>query len=237
RGAAAAVIFALSVAAVLLAFRRPPEALRRGRTIAQGLAPLGLAGALAAVFFVLSEAGRMPGQTTRYLLFVLPLLSACLGLLLARFSLRSFPLALALGLAVALFDLSSYALLPSRALRRQLEAGAAADARFVSFLEGRRVTVVLGDYWTVYAVNFLSHERILGVPTSAAADSYRYEERLPAGSSAWALAAWRPDDLGRLARRAGVDGETFEAAPGTYVLVPRDPDTPHEALTRLRGTP
>ncbi|HTS01506.1 MAG TPA: glycosyltransferase, partial [Thermoanaerobaculia bacterium] len=42
RGAAAAALVALNAAAVLLAFRRPPEALRRGRTIARGLAPLGL---------------------------------------------------------------------------------------------------------------------------------------------------------------------------------------------------
>jgi dolichol-phosphate mannosyltransferase len=110
RGAAALALVALNVAAVLLAFRRLPEALRRGRTIAQGLAPLSLAGTLAAAFFVFSEAGRAPGPTARYLLFVLPLLSTCLGLLLARVSLRSFPLALALGLAVTLFDLSSYAL-------------------------------------------------------------------------------------------------------------------------------
>jgi hypothetical protein len=237
RGTAALGLVALNVAAVVFAFRRPPEALRRGRTMAQGLAPLGLAGALAAAFFVLSEAGRTPGPTTRYLLFVLPLLSACLGLLLARLSLRSLPLALALGLAIASFDLSSYSLLPGSALRRRLEASAEADARFVSFLEGRRIASVIGDYWTVYPVNFLSHERVLGVPTIAAADWYRYEERLPAGSSAWALASWWPEELGRLARRAGADGETLEAAPGTYVLVPRGPDTPREALARFRRTP
>jgi len=233
---AALALVALNVAAVLLASRRLPEALRRGRTIAQGLAPLGLTGALASAFFIFSEIDPGPGPTTRHLLFVLPLLTACLGLLLARLSLRSFPLALALGLAVALFDFSSYALLPGRALREQLEAGAASDARFVSFLENRRVTAVLGDYRTVYPVNFLSHERVLGVPTSAAADRYRYEECLPAGSSAWALASRWPDELGLLARRARADGETLEAAPGTYVLLPSDPDAPRVALARLRAT-
>jgi dolichol-phosphate mannosyltransferase len=237
RRAAAVALIALTVAAVFLAFRRPPEALRRGRTIAQGLAPLGLAGVLAAAFFVFSEAGRTPGPTTRYLLFVVPLLAACLGLLLARISLRSFPLALALGLAVALFDLSTYALLPGRTLRRQAEADAAADARFVSFLENHRVGAVVGDYWVVYPLNFLSKERVLGIPVDAPADWYRYEERLPTGPSVWALASWQPDELARLARRAGVDGETLEAAPGTYVFLPRDSDSPREALARLRRTP
>ncbi|MEO8587298.1 MAG: glycosyltransferase [Acidobacteriota bacterium] len=237
RRPAALALVALNVAAVLLAFRRPPEALRRGRTIAQGLLPLGLAGMLAVAFFVFSEAGRTPGPTTRYLLFVLPLLSACLGLLLARVSLRSFPLALALGLGVVLFDLSSYALLPGRALRRHLEAGASADVRFVSFLENHRIGSVVGDYWVVYPINFLSKERTLGIPVDAPADWYRYEARLPAGPSTWALASWRSDELGRLARRTGAAGETLEAAPGTLVVLPRDPDSPHEALARLRRTP
>ncbi|MEO8055928.1 MAG: glycosyltransferase [Acidobacteriota bacterium] len=111
RGAALALV-ALNVAAVLLAFRRSPEALRRGRTIAQGLAPLALAGALAAALFVFSDAARTPGPAARSLLFVFPLLAACLGLLLARISLRSFPLALGIGLAVAAFDLSSASFLP-----------------------------------------------------------------------------------------------------------------------------
>ena len=114
RGPATLALLALNLAAVLLAFRRSPETLRRGRTTAQGLAPLGFAGALAALLFVLSAADRTPGPASRYLLFVYPLLAACLGLLLARISLRSFPLALGVGLAVAAFGLSSYALLPGR---------------------------------------------------------------------------------------------------------------------------
>jgi hypothetical protein len=233
----AIAIVALNVAAVLFAFRRPPEALRRGRTIAQGLAPLGLTGALAAAFFVLSEAGRTPGPTTRYLLFVVPPLTTCAGLLLARLSLRSFSLALAAGLSAAAFNLSTYSLLPTRPRRQELQRYARADAQFVTFLKERGIRAVIGDYWTAYPINFLSHERVLGIPTSAAADWYRYEERLLAGPSAWALASWWPDDLRRLAGRARAEGETLEAAPGIYVLVPREPDTPRDGLARLRRTP
>jgi hypothetical protein len=53
----------------------------------------------------------------------------------------------------------------------------------------------------------------------------------------WALASWGPDDLDLLARRIRADGEPLEAAPGTYVLVPHDPDSPREALARLRWAP
>ena len=235
RTAAALALVALNVAAVLVAFRRPPEALRRGRTIAQGLAPLGLAGMLAAAFFVLSEAGRTPGPTTRYLLFVLPLLCACLGLLLARLSLSSFPLALTLGLAVALFDLSSYSLLPGRALRRHLEAGAAGDARFVAFLGERHVGAVFGDYWVVYPLNFLSKERVRGVPVNPAPDWYDYAGRLPEGSGQWAIASWRSDGRDALAGAAGVPGVAAEPAPGIHVFLPHVPTSPREALARLRA--
>jgi dolichol-phosphate mannosyltransferase len=123
RRPAAIALLTLYLAAVLLAFRRPPEALRRGRTIAQGLAPLGLAGAIAIALFVSSGSGREPGPASRDLLFVFPLLAACLGLLLARISLRSFPLALSLGLAVAAFDVSSSSLPPSRAFSPVQHAG------------------------------------------------------------------------------------------------------------------
>lgn len=108
RRPAARALVALNVAAVLLALRRSPDALRRGRTVAQGLAPLALAGALAAALFVFSAAGGSPGPAAPSLLFVVPFLAACLGLLLARISLRSFLLALGLGLAVAAFGAASY---------------------------------------------------------------------------------------------------------------------------------
>ena len=62
RGAAAAALVALNLVAVLAAFRRPQEALRRGRTIARGLSPLALSGALASVFFV--ALGRRPDAGT-----------------------------------------------------------------------------------------------------------------------------------------------------------------------------
>ncbi len=122
RRPAALALAALYLAAAGLALRPFPEALRRGRTVAQGLAPLGLAGALTLVSCVASGADPGPGPAPRSLLFVFPLLAACLGLLLARISLRSFPLALGLGLAVAAFDVSSYAPRPARGERSGLVA-------------------------------------------------------------------------------------------------------------------
>lgn len=234
QGAAGAAVGALAVASLVFALLPWPEALRRARTVARGLAPLWTAGALAAAFFVFSEAGRTPGPTTRYILFVVPLLAACLGLLFARVWLRAPVLALAAALAVSAFDVSTYGLLPGRARRRELNAAATADARFVTFLEERRVAAVFGDYWITYPLNFLSKERVLGVPVDAATDWYRYEDRLPR-TAPWVLASWWRAEVARLASEAGLPGEAIEAAPGTHVLLPPGAPDASEALRRLRA--
>lgn len=233
QGPAAAAVGALTVAALVLALRPWPETLRRGRTVARGLAPLWGAAVLAALFFVFSEAGRVPGPTARYLLFLVPLFSACVGLLLARISLRSMPLALALALALAAFQASTYQLFPGRARRAHLNAGAAADERFAAFLDAHGIRSVIGDYWTAYPVNFLTGGRVLGIPTDPEADWYRREDRLSSGP--WAFASWWPDQLADLVRRTGVSGATVEAAPGIYVFLPADGGTASEALARLRA--
>ena len=235
QGPAGAVAGALTAAALVLALLPSPEALRRGRTVARGLAPLWGVAALAALFFVFSEAGRVPGPTTRYLLFLVPLFSACIGLLLARISLRSMPLALALALALAAFQASTYQLFPGRARRAHLNAGAAADERFAAFLDARGIRAVIGDYWTAYPVNFLTSGRVLGIPTEFQADWYRREDRLSSGP--WALASWWPWELRDLVRRAGVPGKTLEAAPGVYVFLPAEGVSASEALARLRRAP
>ena len=227
----------MTALSLLLALRPIPEALRRGRTVAQGLAPLGLAGLLAAVFFVFSAAGGAPGPTARYVLFVVPLLLCCLGLLFARLSLRSFPIALTLALCVVVLNVSTYELLPMRPRREAMRRGAEADARIVSFLETRGIRAVFGDYWTVYPLNFLSRERVLGIPTNPATDYYEYAKRLPAQPAPWALMAWWPEELERFALRTGVRGESLEPTPGIYVFLPSDGTPPVDALVRLRRAP
>jgi hypothetical protein len=231
-GAAALV---LALAGLALAVLPWPEALVRGRTTARGLAPLWVTAALSVAFFVFSEAGRTPGPTSRYLVFLFPLFAACTGLLLARVSLRSLPFALALAAALAAFQVTTYQLLPGRARRAHLEAGAAADRRFAETLEARGIRTVLGNYWTVYPVNFLTRERVYGVPFQAGHDFYDYESRLPGRAGPWALASWWPEQVADLARRTGVPGETLEAAPGTWVFVPSAPLPASEALARLKA--
>ncbi len=235
KGPAGLAVAAAAAGALLAALAPWPEPLRRGRTVARGIAPLWGAAALAAVFFALSEAGRTPGPTARYLLFVVPLLATVTGLLLARISLRSVPLALVLAALLAAFQASTYQLFPGRARRAHLERGARADAAFAAFLEARGIRTVLGDYWTAYPVNFLTRERVIGVPVQADHDFYDYGRRLDGRDGPWVLASWWPDQLADLVRRARVAGRTREAAPGTWIFEPADPPPAIEALARLRG--
>ena len=97
---------------------------------------------------------------------------------------------------------------------------------------------MIGDYWIVYPVNFLSHERVLGARRSRTdLDSYAIAKRLDGLIGPWALASWWPWELRDLVRRAGVPGKTLEAAPGVCVFLPAEGVSASEALARLRRTP
>ncbi|MEO8054193.1 MAG: glycosyltransferase [Acidobacteriota bacterium] len=237
RAAGAAVTWGLAAAALVLSSRRIPEALRRGRTTARGIAPLFFTALLATAFFVLSAAGSAPGPTARYVLFVFPFLACCLGLLFARISLRSRPVAAAAVCCAAAFNVSTYHFLPTSPRRETMRQAAQADATFVSFLEQHGVRVVVGDYWTAYPVNFLSAERVAGIPTQPEFDYYDYSRRVPAGPQKWAVVAWWPYERDRLAQRTGARGRSLEPAPGIYVFLPEDPMALSDILDRVRRIP
>lgn len=237
QAAAAAVVYLLAAAALLFALRPIPEALRRGRTAARGIAPLWFTGILAAVFYVFSAAGSAPGPNARYVLFLFPLVACSMGLLFARLSLRSFHVALAAALCAVAFNVSTYYLLPTQPVREAMQRNAQSDARIVPFLEKHGVEIVIGDYWTVYPLNFLSAEHVIGVPTRRDHDHYNYEGRMVSGLQPWALMAWWPHELGRLVQRTGARGQSIEAAPGIYVFLPDDRISARDALDRVRRAP
>jgi hypothetical protein len=118
-----------------------------------------------------------------------------------------------------------------------MRRAAESDARIVSFLEGRGIGAVFGNYWTVYPLNFLSTERLLGIPTFAPTDYYGYSGHLAARPAAWAIMAWSPEERDRLALRVGARGESLEPAPGVFVFLPSDGTLSADALERLRRAP
>jgi hypothetical protein len=121
---------------------------------------------------------------------------------------------------VVTFNLSS-TLWPWTAQRQQWAAAAAEDQRTLRVLEQQGVTAVIGPYWLVYPLNFLSGEKILAIPIDTSTD-FRHEiERLPPTPMRWALMTFRAEDLAPWARAAGVTGERRRLGSSFELLMPR----------------
>jgi hypothetical protein len=184
--------------------------------------------AVSAGLYLVSLAGSLRDLPVRYVMPIYIVVPALFALSLHRLAGRSRALAGALAAVVVAFNLAS-TFWPWTAQRRQWAADAVADQRLLRFLEQRQVTAVLGPYWRVYALNFLSGERILGIPVESIYD-YRHEsERLPATPVRWALMSFHADDLARWARTAGVNGEPCRLGDTFGLLLPLY-DVPAERL-------
>jgi hypothetical protein len=184
--------------------------------------------AATAGLYLISLAGSLRDLPVRYVMPIYLVVPALFALSLHRLAGRSRALAGALAAVVVAFNLAS-TFWPWTAQRRQWAADAVADQQLLRFLAQRQVTAVLGPYWRVYALNFLSGEKILGIPVESAID-YRHErERLPATPVRWALMSFHADDLARWARTAGVNGEPCRLEDTFGLLLPLY-DVPPERL-------
>jgi len=166
---------------------------------------------------VLSSVGSERGLTVRYVLPLYLVVPGALALFLGWVGQRSRALAAGLGFLILVFNLSA-AYLPWDAARHQWARHAEADERLIEILERERIDVVVGSYWQVYPINFLSHEEILGLPVIEIDDHYDLAEHLDARDRRWALLGRTPDRLERWAGVAGLEGDVVEAAPGLHSL-------------------
>lgn len=186
---------------------------------------------------IFSEAGQMRGISVRYVLPLYLVVPGMLAVLLSFVAARSRALAVLLAALVVLFNLTAYHW-PGRDSREAWREEAEHDDQLIEWLEDRGVTAVFGGYWTSYPINFLSHERILAIPCGT--DYYDYRgRRLPGRLYRWALVSARPEELEKLAARAGVTGSLHLAAPGRSVLVleenPADSAAQERMVERLVG--
>jgi hypothetical protein len=187
--------------------------------------------AASAGVYLVSFAGSVRDLPVRYVMPIYLVVPVLFALSLHRLARRSPALAATLAAAVVVFNLAS-TLWPWTALRRQWAADAVADQRTLRFLEQRHVTAVIGPYWLVYPLNFLSGERILAIPIEADND-FRHEiERLPPAPARWALMSFRAEDLAPWARAAGVTGESCRLGSSFGLLLPRY-DVPPKRLREL----
>jgi hypothetical protein len=202
-----------------------------GRTVPAALLPL-LIAACTALLFIASAAGGIEGDTVRYVLplcLAAPLLTARLW---ARLDRR---LGAALLLVLLAVHVSGYCL-PGMPRREAERRQARSEDRLLRILAERRTAWVFGGYWDVYALNFLSGERIKAVPDLAWTDYHGYEQRLGEAPAPLALVSRRPGKVAAWAERAGLRGETvnvdgdFEA----FFLAAPPPGPPAALAARLR---
>lgn len=190
--------------------------------------------AASAGVYLVSFAGTVRALPVRYIMPIYLVVPALFALSLHRLARRSPALAATLAAAVVAFNLAS-TLWPWTAQRRQWAADAVADQRTLRLLGQRQVTAVLGPYWLVYPLNFLSGERVLAIPLEASYD-FRHEiERLPPAPVRWALMSFRAEDLARWARAAGVTGEPCRLGSSFGLLLPPY-DVPANRFRELLAT-
>jgi len=223
-------IHALAAALLLAAAARPLTRRRRRPGDAAGdpepaVASLfGLVALAACVLYVIAGEATNSLPKVRYILPLYLLVPAALALLLAAAAKRSRWLAGGLAAVVLAFNVAG-TFLPWSPQRQRWAADAAADARLLAELERQRIDAVIGSYWKVYPINFLSRERIQGVPVEGDFDYYWVAARLPSRPLRWALLASDVRQLERWRAQAGLAGSPVQVTPFYSLLVPT-PDPP-----------
>lgn len=217
-------------------FRRPLAEQRKRGPQPGAFLLLWLTAGTIALAYVFSEAGTARSPTVRYVLPLYIVIAAGLGVAIFLTAKSSRVVALLLALTLVLFHLSAYAL-PWTPQRRYWAELKALDEKLLEFLETHRVRWVSGNYWIVYSLNFLSEERVLGVPFQELADHYGYGRGVPVAPSRWALVTRTPETMTAWLAGTGLKGTTVPVGPGFFVFLPDSAERARpsrEVLTVLR---
>lgn len=178
---------------------------------------------------VFSEAGELRGLTVRYVLpLELPAVAALVMLAAVLWQLRR-EVAVATVALVVVYGLLGHPW-PWRAVREKWRRYALEDRQLVGVLERQGIDIVVGGYWTVYPLLFLSRERIIAIPCEPGHDHYKYADRIPAEPLRWAFVAWPRGDkdeswIDLAAASGAIPGRYERSAPGFVVYYP-EPNPP-----------
>jgi len=189
---------------------------------------------------VVSAAGARRGLTARYVLPLYLLVPVVMAVFLAACARRSRLLAGVLAALVLAFNLRGV-FWPWTPARQGWASDARAEEQLLATLQRQGIGAVCGSYWDTYALNFLSRERIRGVPLEPETDQYWEGNRLPPSPVRLALVDRLPQPLAAWAARACLAGTTLEIPSRLprYALFlpavnPPPGETPHRMIDRLR---
>ena len=174
-----------------------------------------------------SGVGAPGGWTVRYMLGVWLVAVPLAALLVHRVWRSSRVVATVAVACVVVLPLTSYTW-PGMPVREAREQALTADSQLIGRLRAERVDAAIGNYWSVYPINFLTKDQIRGVPCAATADWLDYEARV-SGHARWALVeftnatrSWIPVFV----HRRGVKGRFDSSVPGYRLFLP-SPNPPH----------
>ena len=229
----AALALEIAIAAILVAarvtrFRRPGSGLREDGVWAD-LLPLLIVAATAAAN-VFSWTGGVRGETSRYALPVAlatPILLATLyGRVASRRPGKAGFLTAGMLAGVIAFHAGNSCLACLRPADRRSRA---AENRLVAFLERERVAFVVGDYWDLYGINFLTQEKVLAVTDYG--DIEHYGAALPVCPARFGLVSWQPGFVERWADVAHLSGRVVAFGENLEAFLP-EPDPPGREIPR-----
>ena len=230
-GIAIVLLAAAGVASVVLMFRDLPRSWRR--LDAQMALFLVMFIPFVLLLYAGSGAGDIRGWAVRYILPLYLALPISASFIFGRASNR---LRLLCGLA-ALLILGGYAsdyLVLTHPLRVSLTQAFQDDREVASWLARSRISLVLGDYWTVYYLNLLTNLQTIALPINESDDYLRLESRVPERGGKLAVLDRDPARLTAWRARVGLEGSIVEVTPRLFAFVPNHENNPTETLAMLR---
>ena len=183
---------------------------------------------------VFSFAGARRGLTVRYVLPLYLIVPGLLAVALHRGSALWRPLAGVLTAVVLTYNLAG-AHLPGTASRRYWAEAAVADRELAKVLAQQQVEAVLGGFWKVYPVNFLSGGEVYGLPLEKRYDLRWVVKQLPATPLRWALLTESAEDLKPCLEITALAGATLRVNDHYSIWIPHEEPADSRAfLGRLR---
>jgi dolichol-phosphate mannosyltransferase len=131
------------------------------------------------LLYTVSGAGAIRGWTVRYIVPVFIVLPLFFGISFAGMNRRGYRLCIAvIALFLCLAHSTEYPFLVRAARDREIR-DATENERLISWLARQQREVAVGDYWTVYHLNFDFDRSVRGIPIEPQEDYFAFAESLP----------------------------------------------------------
>jgi len=121
--------------------------------------------------------------------------------------------------AIALLNIPGYPVI-NHPERKALEVAMARDQRLLEVLQENDIQAVVGDYWQVYFLNFLSGRSIAAIPTSPGLDYLGYGDKLNGQAVRWALISNSLDKIRKWTANSHLQGHLLHICPDISLFLP-----------------